>query len=155
MATILSPTRGGEVSYSNQDAAIAIAKERDARLIFLHFTDVKFLDGLASPVLVNMEEELEHLGEFLLAMAQERASKLGIEAEAEALVQHGDLKESLLHAIKEHQAELVILGSPRQDTGVLTQESLRTLVDALTSEGKVSVMLLHKGEVVGEYSPDG
>jgi nucleotide-binding universal stress UspA family protein len=136
MATILSPTRGGEVSYSNQDAAIAIAKERDARLIFLHFTDVKFLDGLAS-------------------MAQERASKLGIEAEAEALVQHGDLKESLLHAIKEHQAELVILGSPRQDTGVLTQESLRTLVDALTSEGKVSVMLLHKGEVVGEYSPDG
>jgi nucleotide-binding universal stress UspA family protein len=151
MTTILRPTRGGEASHPNQDEAISIAKERNAKLIFLHLTDVKFLDKLASPVLVNMEQELKRMGEFVLAMAQERAANAGVEAQT--LVQQGDLQECLLHAIREHKADVVILGSPRGETGALTQESLKRLVDTLNSEGKVQVILLHEGEIVGEYPP--
>lgn len=150
MTTILHPTRGGEASYPNQDGAIAIAKERDARLIFLHFTKVDFLDSVSSPVLVDMEEELEHLGEFVLAMAQDRAAKANIQAEA--LVQHGDLRDCLLRAISEHEADTVILGSPREDTGVLTEEFMKELIDVLTIEGKVEVIFLHEGQIVAEYS---
>ena len=43
MSTILCATRGGEQSYATQDAAIALAKERRARLVYIYVTDVDFL----------------------------------------------------------------------------------------------------------------
>jgi hypothetical protein len=72
MTTILRPTRGGEASYPNQDRAIKLAKERDADLLLLYVANVHFLDRLAGPVIVDVETELEEMGEFLLALAQER-----------------------------------------------------------------------------------
>jgi hypothetical protein len=53
---------------------------------------------LASPVHVDVEQELDELGEFVLAMAQERARAAGIEAEA--LVRRGDFK-SVIYALVE------------------------------------------------------
>ncbi|MDT8304782.1 MAG: hypothetical protein RRC07_02505, partial [Anaerolineae bacterium] len=72
MITLLMPTRGGPASYPNQGGAIALARAEGARLIFLYVAHARFLNLIMSPVLVDMEAEMEELGEFLLAMAQER-----------------------------------------------------------------------------------
>jgi hypothetical protein len=61
-------------------------------------SDSSFLERLASPVLVDVEQELDELGEFVLVMAQERARAAGIEAEA--LVRRGDFK-SVIYALVE------------------------------------------------------
>ncbi|MGD8632963.1 MAG: universal stress protein, partial [Anaerolineales bacterium] len=110
MKKILTPTRGGEASKPNQDRAIQLAKEQDAELYFLYIADVSFLDRLASPVLVDMEAELSEMGEFVLAIAQERAAKQGVDAKA--LVQSGVFSEVIATVIEEHEIDTLILGSP-------------------------------------------
>jgi len=98
MSTILCPTRGGEASYPNQDHAIQLAKEQDSALLFLYISNVEFLDRLSSPVLVDLESELIQLGEFVLAMAQERAEKAGVQADT--VCKSGLFQEALFETIE-------------------------------------------------------
>ena len=81
MGKILCATRGGEASYRTQDAAIALAQERGDELLFLFVVDIQFLDRTAHAVRPDIvSAEMEKMGEFLLAMAQERAEKQGVTA---------------------------------------------------------------------------
>jgi len=81
MGRILCPTRGGEGSYRTQDAAIAMARERGDELMFLYVVDLDFLNKTECAVRPDVvAQEMSHLGEFLLIMAQERAHKQGVEA---------------------------------------------------------------------------
>ncbi|MGD8806483.1 MAG: hypothetical protein PVH65_11560, partial [Chloroflexota bacterium] len=60
MATVLYPTRGGDSTHSNQDWACDLAKERNARLIFLYVSNVSFLDrlgGMGGTARVDILEE--------------------------------------------------------------------------------------------------
>jgi nucleotide-binding universal stress UspA family protein len=99
MATVLYPTRGGDRTHRNQDRAAALAKERNARLIFLYVSNVSFLDRLGGPVRVDiLEDELDDLGEFLLAMAQERAEKSGVKTER--VIRHGRFRPALADVIE-------------------------------------------------------
>ena len=145
MTTILCPTRGGEASYINQDRAIELAKEKNARLIFLHISNVQFLEGLASPVLIDVETEMEHLGEFILAMAQERAQAQGIHAEA--IVESGLFLETLKAVIEKEAVDVLILGSPGEGTGVLTEEFLSQITQVLAEEYGVEVIILKEGQI--------
>ena len=81
MGRILCATRGGEASLQTQDAAIALAKEQGAELIFLYVADSSFLNQTAAPLVVDIESRLVKMGEFLLLMAQERAAAQGISAQ--------------------------------------------------------------------------
>ena len=65
MTKILCSTRGGASSFPNQDRAIALAKEREAALCFLHVSNVDFLDKLPSTRTLNMEAQMEEVGEFI------------------------------------------------------------------------------------------
>jgi len=146
MITILCPTRGGEPSYPNQDRAAAIAKERKARLIFLYVSDVEFLNRTASPIVVDVAKELDEMGEFLLAMAQERAGKVGVKAEA--IVRRGPFREVLQEVIEEFDAGVLILGSSEEGVGVTTRAYLEDLSREISEESGVEVILLHQGEVI-------
>ncbi|MGD2057580.1 MAG: universal stress protein [Anaerolineales bacterium] len=149
MKKILTPTRGGEASKPNQDRAIQLAKEQDAELYFLYIADVSFLDRLASPVLVDMEAELSEMGEFVLAIAQERAAKQGVDAKA--LVQSGVFSEVIATVIEEHEIDTLILGSPEEETGITTREYLTDLSEELGERFDLEILLLSKGEIVYEY----
>jgi hypothetical protein len=70
MDVLLCATRGGEASIQTQEQAIEIAKERGARIIFIFVSDVRFLDIYSAPRVPAMEDEMQHLGEFLLLMAR-------------------------------------------------------------------------------------
>jgi nucleotide-binding universal stress UspA family protein len=127
---ILCPTRGGKGSYPNQDRAIAIAKERGTNILFLYITNVEFLGLTAAPKLVDIEAELDEMGEFMLVMAQDRAEKASVEATT--LVMHGQFREVLAEVIEKHQIGTVVLGSSAGGTGVVTKEYIQELVDHIS-----------------------
>jgi len=148
---ILCPTRGGKDSYSNQDRAIAIAKERSAEVLFLYITNVQFLGLTAAPKLIDIETELDEMGEFMLTMAQERAEKASVNALT--LVQRGQFREVLIDVIEEHQIDTVVLGSSAGGTGVITAEYIQELVDEISGKTGVEFIVVDQGEIVSTYKP--
>ena len=146
---ILCPTRGGKGSYPNQDRAIAIAKERGAEVLFLNITNVQFLGLTAAPKLIDIETEMDEMGEFMLAMAQERAEKASVNALT--LVQRGQFREVLIDVIEEHQIDTVVLGSSAGGTGVITAEYIQELVDEISGKTGVEFIVLDQGEIVNTF----
>ena len=149
MTRILCPTRGGEASYPNQDYVISLAKERGAELLFLYIADVQFLNQIASPVVVDVVQEIEDMGEFLLVMAQERAEKAGVDAKH--TVRRGIFREALTQAITENEVDIVVLGSSEEETGLTSQSFMEDLSESLARELGVEVILVHRGEVFSSY----
>lgn len=148
---ILCPTRGGKESYPNQDRAIAIAKERGAEVMFLYITNVEFLGLTAAPKLIDIEHELDEMGEFMLAMAQERAENADVNAYTS--VKRGQFHEILAEVIEEYQIETVVLGRPASGTGVLTAEYIQGLVDEIGTKGGVEFLIIDQGEIVSTFKP--
>jgi nucleotide-binding universal stress UspA family protein len=149
MKTILYPTRGGPASYPNQDEAIAIAKERGARLLFFHVTDIRFLNQMASPLLVDVEKEMDEMAAFMLTMAQERAEKAGVAASY--VVGRGMFRQALKEVIQEHEVSLLLLGAPHGDTGLTTLDYLQALAQELVSELTIEAIVFQRGTVIAHY----
>jgi nucleotide-binding universal stress UspA family protein len=111
MKKILCATRGGEASRRTQDAVIAMAKEAGASVLFLYVVDVEFLRLTARGVRPDVvTAEMERMGEFLLAMACERAVAQGVEAEI--CLRHGPLIQALESAAREEGADAIAFGRP-------------------------------------------
>lgn len=140
MDVILCATRGGEASIKTQQRAIELAKERGAKLVFIFVADVRFLEHYTAPRVPAMEGEMEHLGEFLLLMAKERAEKEGVEADF--TVRKGAFREALIEAANEIGASLIVLGRPA-DEGLTTLEYLENkLIPAVKEETGCDVMVV-------------
>jgi nucleotide-binding universal stress UspA family protein len=152
MATILSPTRGGESSVLNQDRAIALAKERNAELIFLYVSDVQFDDELPQETLVNVGAELEDLGQFILSMAKERAIQEN--QQVETLVLSGNFRQVLDKVIQENNVDMLILGSPVEAGSFTTPVFLQKLSSELANKYSLEVILLRAGEILETISAD-
>ena len=148
---ILCPTRGGKGSYPNQDRAIAIAKERGAEVLFLYITNVQFLGLTAAPKLIDIENEMDEMGEFMLTMAQERAEKASVNALTRVV--RGQFREVLIDFIEEHQIDTVVLGSSAGGTGVITAEFIQELVDEISGKTGVEFIVVDQGEIVSTYKP--
>lgn len=111
MGKILCATRGGEASYRTQDAVITLAQERGDSLVFLYVVDTDFINKTEYPVRLDVvATEMKNLGEFLLAMACERAEKQRVEAIP--CIKHGKLAAALKEAAVEQSVTLVALGRP-------------------------------------------
>jgi nucleotide-binding universal stress UspA family protein len=152
MATILSPTRGGESSVLNQDRAIALAKERNAELIFLYVSDVQFDDELPQETRVNVGAELEDLGQFILSMAKERAIQEN--QQVETLVLSGNFRQVLDKVIQENNVDMLILGSPVEAGSFTTPVFLQKLSSELANKYSLEVILLRAGEILETISAD-
>jgi nucleotide-binding universal stress UspA family protein len=125
MKKILCATRGGEASQRTQDAVIAMAKEEGATICFLFVVDVEFLKLTARGVRADVVlAEMQRMGEFLLAMACERAAAQGVEAEM--CLHHGPLVEALEQAAREEGVDAIAFGRP---VGVDSSFSLKDLQD--------------------------
>ena len=146
MTTILAPTRGGQRSYANQDRAAQIAKEQGARLIYLYINDVTFLNLVASPVLIDMEAEMEEMGQFLLTMAQDRAAKYGVAAKI--VVRQGHFIEVMESVIDEFDIDMVVMGSSGEDDGHTTPGFMANTAHELADKFSVEVVLLREGVIL-------
>lgn len=139
MGKILCATRGGEASWRTQDKAIELAKERGDELIFLYVADMSFLDKIAAPVVVDVESGVERMGEFLLAMAQERAREKGLEVQA--VCRGGKTREEIKKAVEELGVDTVVLGLPAEG-GVFREESIRAFAQEIEEETGAEVLLV-------------
>ena len=146
---ILCLTRGGEGSYPNQDGAIAIAKERGQDMMFLYISNIEFLDHTAAPKVIDIEAELDELGEFLLVMAQERASNAGVTAKT--LVRRGFFREVLSDVIEENNFETVILGSSSGDTGIIDEDLLHEVTCEVHQKYEIEFIILFEGNILKTY----
>lgn len=144
MGKILCATRGGEASYQTQDAAIALAKARGDALTFLYVADVQFLNKMAAPIVVDVENEVIKMGEFLLLMAHERAVAQGIEAKT--VVRQGQLRQELSRAAQELDATLIVLGQPTGQTAVFDETAIQAFAVELQAETGAEVRILESNQ---------
>lgn len=149
MSVILCPTRGGRSSIPNQQWAIHLAKERSARLIFLYVSDVRFLDNLSSPLLVDVAHELDEMGEFLLGMAQDRARQARVEADI--MVRQGIFREALAEVIAEKEVGTVVIGKSSEGEGITTERYLTVLANTVQEKG-VEMLVVEAGKLVRRYA---
>lgn len=134
MKKILCATRGGEASRRTQEAVIAKAKEEGATVLFLFVVDVEFLKLTARGVRPDVvATEMEHMGEFLLAMACERAAAQGVEAEM--CVRHGSLIEALKSAVREEGADAIAFGRPAGPESSFSLADLEQLAAEIEETG--------------------
>jgi nucleotide-binding universal stress UspA family protein len=141
MNKILCPTRGGEASQKTQDAVIAMAKEQGADILFLYVVDVEFLKLTARGVRTDVvTTEMEHMGEFLLAMACERAKAQGVEAEI--CLRHGPLVEALESTAREEGVDAVAFGRPAGDDSSFSLADLQNLAAKIEEDTGVETYIL-------------
>lgn len=140
MDVILCATRGGEASLQTQHRAIEIAKERGSKIIFIFVVDVHFLEHYTAPYVPAMADEMKHMGEFLLIMAQERAEQAGVEADY--TVRRGELEPVLIEAAKEYGASLIILGRPGDDNVTTLEYLEHKLCPAIEAETGIKTILV-------------
>jgi nucleotide-binding universal stress UspA family protein len=123
MNKILCATRGGEASRRTQDAVIEMAKQQGATVVFLYVVDVEFLRLTARGVRPDVvTAEMERMGDFLLAIAVERAQQQGVQANG--VLRHGPLVEALESAAREEGVDAIAFGRP---TGIESSFSLSDL----------------------------
>jgi len=67
----------------------------------------------AAPIVVDVEDEVHDMGEFLLLMAKERAAKQGISAQT--VCHKGKVRKEIIKAVRKYEASLVVLGRPADD----------------------------------------
>ncbi|MCP4427137.1 MAG: universal stress protein [Chloroflexi bacterium] len=150
MSMILCPTRGGQSSIPNQEWAISLAKEQGANLTFLYISNVRFLNRFSSPLIVDFSDKLDEMGEFLLAMAQDRAAQAGIEADT--IVRQGDFQEALTAVIQEINANAVVIGQAARGTGITDESYMTVLAHAVKNTG-AELFIVDEGQVVHLHSP--
>lgn len=152
MTTILYPTRGGTSADQNQDWTVSLARERGADLLLLYVSDVHFLDRTAAPVRLDLvEAELEDLGEFLLAMAQERIEKAGLKPDT--AVRSGEFVNALEEIIQERDISVVVLGRPTDDTGITSEGYISDVAGRLQASSNVEVYVIGEGRIVIHLLP--
>jgi nucleotide-binding universal stress UspA family protein len=141
MEKILCATRGGEASQRTQDAVIAMAKDAGASILFLYIVDVEFLKVIARGVRPDVvTTELEHMGEFLLAMACERAAAQGVPAES--VLRHGPLVEALESAAREEGADAIAFGRPAGEDSSFTLADLEALTARIEEDTGIQTYIL-------------
>jgi nucleotide-binding universal stress UspA family protein len=139
MGLIICATRGGDASIPTQERAILEAKERGDELVFLYVVDSSFLNKTAAAVVVNVEDELSDMGEFILAMAVERAAEQGVSARAE--IRKGVVRELLPEVTKELGAEVIVIGRPVGGTGRFDVDEFSEYADQLAEESNAEVIV--------------
>lgn len=139
MGKILCATRGGEASWRTQDEAIKLAKKRGDELICLYVADISFLNNISGHLVVDVESNVEKMGGFLLAMAQERAREKGLEAQA--VIREGKTREEIKKAVVELEVDTVVLGLPAEG-GVFREESIRAFAREMEEETGAEVILV-------------
>ena len=138
MGLILCATRGGEASIPTQLKAIGLAAQTSAELAFLYVADSSFLNKTAAAVVVDVEDELVNMGEFLLAMAEERAAKQGVQATS--IIRIGVLREILPEVAKELAASTIILGRPAGESSRFQEADFEQFFQVIETETQAKVL---------------
>ena len=107
---IVCAVRGLPESYKTVSAAITLAKEQAARLIFLLILDAEFL-GTSAPVigsLATVKRQLTALGEFTMLSLSDEAERRGV-PRVSGVVRLGDFAGELRTFLSESHADVLVM----------------------------------------------
>jgi cation:H+ antiporter len=141
---ILCATRGGSASQLTHERAIALAKERGAELIFLYVFDRDTLQRVATPIVINVETQIERMLAFLQATAQEQARLAGVPARVAVCT--GNLIGRIEAVSKEEEVELIVMGSPAGAGGRFARKAIQELAADIEAATGITVLALGADE---------
>jgi cation:H+ antiporter len=142
---ILCATRGGQASQPTHQKAIEIALDQGAELIFLYVFDQQAIQRFATPIVINISSQMDHMRAFLQNTAQRQATQAGVRARV--LVRAGSLREQIQAIAKEERVDLVVMGNPSEKSSLFKREALRVLADEIEAETGTQVLALSDQEV--------
>ncbi len=134
---IVCAVRGLPESYKTVSAAITLAKEQTARLIFLLILDAEFL-GSSTPLmgsLATVRRQLTALGEFTMLSLCDEAERRGV-PRVSGVVRLGDFASELRTYLGESHADVLVMS--RLPVGVgLPEDAFDALLADLQAMGLV------------------
>ncbi len=139
MSLVLCATRGGEASIPTQQKAIKLAQEKGLALAFLYVADSSFLNKTAAAVVVDVDEELSSMGEFLLTMAVERAAEKGVTAQP--IIRKGIIRDVLPQVSRELGASIIVLGHPAGESSRFQESEFERFISWLHDETHASIVV--------------
>ncbi|MCX6986558.1 MAG: universal stress protein [Chlamydiae bacterium] len=128
---ILVPTRGGDASETLQ-IACELAKSHKAHLMAIHIIDIPS----SLPMNAKMEKK-EEIAQKALQKAEAIAREMGVSIEIKE-VRARRVLDSLVHEIKLHHIDLVVLGANQKSGGLIGRIRL---ADALLKKGPCRVWM--------------
>lgn len=148
MSQIVCLILEGASSQAVQDAAIALARRAQQKLIFLHVVDVKGLGLTSESLLAVAEQELTWLGRTSLNLAQKRAYAQGVTAAAN--IRFGSFFPTVQQFLREHQTEHLFIGKPRPDMlhYEARLEKLNQLIQALITTVGIEAHIIANEEEI-------
>jgi len=111
---ILCPIDGSETSNRGMTEAIALAKDQNAEVHFLHVVDNYFpiMDATGDFNFVDMTEILKESGKKIIQKANDVANLAGVPASSEMMISyHGQIYKSILECAKKCKADLIVMGT--------------------------------------------
>jgi nucleotide-binding universal stress UspA family protein len=114
MSLIVCASRGGEAGRRTQERAIALAKERDADLVFLCAFDPDFAGPLSDRLQDAVASEQQWLSRAFMSIAQARARERGVKAQVEVL--SGSVLDVIEEYLCESEATTLVIGEPKIDS---------------------------------------
>jgi nucleotide-binding universal stress UspA family protein len=144
MPGIVCAIRGGPDSQPTVDKAISLARETNFPIYFLYVVNLDFLFRTESSRTSTLSSELEHMGEFILLAAQEKAKVQKVTTEG--VIKHGKVDEELLGLTKQIQADYVVLGLPQgvEEKDVFAIDWIKELCKQIESEAGAKVVFAER-----------
>jgi nucleotide-binding universal stress UspA family protein len=142
MQPFVCATQGGEVSRRTQEKAIDLAKEQGAELIFLYVADMSSVGPVDDSLVEVLKDEMARLGRALLRIALGRAHEQGLTAQA--VVVHGSLQQSVKDYLRQVEAGMLVIGTPRTSGAlqVFTPAGIQQFAQAVRDEMDVEVVVV-------------
>jgi nucleotide-binding universal stress UspA family protein len=91
-------------------------------------------------IVVDVEDEISDMGEFLLLMAKERAAEQGVEANT--ICRKGNLRQEIKKAALEESVSMVLLGHPVSDKSAFQLAGLEKFAQEIESETGVKTEIV-------------
>lgn len=138
---IVCAARGGRGSRAVQLEAIRVARERNARLVFLYVVDINALGEMDDSLVPAVRAELEWLGKALMHVARQRAQQANIEVDV--AVREGSVREEISRYVRQSGASLLLVGAPHATAGHSGDEAASRFARTLEEETGVQVLLVY------------
>jgi hypothetical protein len=137
---ILCATRGGPSSKRTHKGAIQLAQENCAELIFLYVFDPSSLYEIATPIVINIEEQLRKVRRLLENTALREARKSGVYARA--VIREGKLAEQITDVAITEVVDTIVLGSPVGEQSAAGMSKLQTIKTELEEATGLQVVIV-------------
>ncbi len=143
---VVCATRGGQGSRASQTAAIELAREKHARLVFLYVVDDSRFGDVEEARRPALRKELQWIGQALLQLARNRGRLNGVSAEMAIL--EGSFRKQLIAYVRETKPVALVIGAPRGTSlNVFGDDQVEQFAVEVEREAGVDVMLIRPEEM--------